>query len=165
MAVTEDGTPCFIQWLIVPSAGVKAETYRNEYPPPLSDDEAIMENAFVPKSHRGKKVMACAMARVAEKANETGCRWATTNVEAWNIASLRGCLAAGFHPYAFRKIKWRAFRREYRFAWLDEWQCRKLESLWRRGLLSEKGPNVGKNTAWRAGAESGVRESAAGGGR
>ncbi len=124
-----------------------------------------MENVFVPKSHRGKKIMACGMALVAEKGNGTGCRWATTNVEAWNIASLRGCLAAGFHPYAFRRIRWRAFRREYSFAWLNEWQCRKLESLWRRGLLSEKGPNVDKKAAWRrAGAEICTRLPAAGGG-
>ncbi len=63
-------------------------------------------------------------------------------------------LGRTFHPYAFRRIRWRAFRREYSFAWLNEWQCRKLESLWRRGLLSEKGPNVDKKAAWRrAGAE------------
>jgi hypothetical protein len=139
VAVTEDGEPCFIQWLIAPSAGEKAEAYRKEYPPPLSDDEVIMENAFVPKRHRGKRIMACAMAQVAEKGRETGAAWVVTNVEAWNLPSLRGCLASGFHPYVFRRITWRGFKRTCSFTWLDDAQVRQLESLWQRGFLSENG--------------------------
>ena len=36
VAVTPDGSPCFIQWLIAPSANEKAESYRRRISSPFS---------------------------------------------------------------------------------------------------------------------------------
>ena len=132
VAVDGDGVPCFIQWLFPSLINDKVEEFRKGYHPPLSDDEVLMEGAFVPDRFRGKRIMACAMSQVAEKAAETGARWAITFVEAWNIASLRGCVACGFQPHAQKKIIWRGFKPMIAFSLLEEQDRIKLQALWQR---------------------------------
>jgi hypothetical protein len=41
----------------------------------LSPDEALLEGAFTPESHRGQGIMPQAMASIAEKAKDLGARY------------------------------------------------------------------------------------------
>ena len=109
VAVTEDGDPCFMQWLIGPDQNERIyEFFGGEYPG-LKPDEMLMENAFTPEKYRGKGVMASAMWMIAAYATARKARRIITFVGDSNIASLKGCQRSGFVPYLLRKEKWRFF--------------------------------------------------------
>jgi hypothetical protein len=147
VAVTDDGSPCFIQWLLAPTGNNKVQARRQAHFPRVSEDEILLEGAFVPERHRGKKIMASAMSQVAEKGRESGARWAITYVEAWNLPSLRGCLACGFHPYLIRKVTWRGFARKAECKPINNEECAQLEASWQ---LSLKRPEPKTSTVvWR----------------
>ncbi len=131
VSVTSDGSPCYIQWVIAPSANDTATAYRKSHLIPLSDDEVLLEGAFIPKHCRGKKITPLATCQAAEIARGLGARWAVLSIEAWNIASLKGVLASGFHPYALIKMNWRAFKRKISVVSLDKKKAGEMEALWR----------------------------------
>lgn len=130
--VAPDGNPCFVEWVIASSAGEKAASYRKAHYLPLSDDEVLLEGGFVPEQYRKKKISACGSWHSAEVARAMGGRWAVGYVEARNVASLRGALAADFHPYLLTKIAWRAFRRKVSVVSLSEEETLSLEKSWRQ---------------------------------
>ena len=66
--------------------------------PRLAADQALLENAYTPPSHRGLGIMSAAMALIAEQAATVGARTVLTFVGLDNIASLKGCQRAGFNP-------------------------------------------------------------------
>ena len=78
--------------------------------PVLAPDQALLEGAFTPESHRGKGIMPRAMALIAEGARNLGARYVITFVAEENIPSLKGCKRAGFVPCMLRKTKWRLLR-------------------------------------------------------
>jgi RimJ/RimL family protein N-acetyltransferase len=91
-----DGSPCYMQWLLRSSQNDvigRMKTF-----PLLKDDEALLENAYTPPSHRGLGIMSVAMALIAERAADFGARYVMTFVGHDNIASLKGCRRAGFDP-------------------------------------------------------------------
>jgi hypothetical protein len=89
VAVTADGEPCFIHWVMAPSADGKTASYRKDHVLPLSDDEVLIEGAFVPERHRGKRIQACATARGVEILEDLGARWVVAHAYASNIISWR----------------------------------------------------------------------------
>jgi RimJ/RimL family protein N-acetyltransferase len=90
-------TPCYVQWLF--SARDNDFIKKLGGFPPLAADEALLENAYTPPAYRGLGVMAAAMARIAERASDFAARKVITFVATDNVASLKGCQRAGFHPY------------------------------------------------------------------
>jgi hypothetical protein len=56
------------------------------------------------------------MAQIAERAAQGGARWVITFVDENNVASVKGCLRAGFTPYVKRLEQFRLFRRRVSFA-------------------------------------------------
>jgi hypothetical protein len=119
VAIGPDGKPCFMQWVILPSDNDRLRgTFGNLYPT-LAPDEALLEGAFTPDTSRGLGVMSAAMAQIAERAAEGGARWVITFVDENNVASVKGCLRAGFAPYLKRQEKFRLFRRQVAFASLQ----------------------------------------------
>ena len=90
------GTPCFVQWLF----GSQNNDFIQRLGgfPVLSPQEALLENAYTPPGYRGFGIMSAAMALIAERATEIGARHVLTFVDQYNIASLKGCQRAGFHP-------------------------------------------------------------------
>ncbi len=89
--------PCYVQWLFSPRDNGFIEKLGGF--PPLAEGEALLENAYTPPAFRGLGVMAAAMAQIAERANEFGGRKVLTFVATDNVASLKGCQRAGFHPH------------------------------------------------------------------
>lgn len=120
VAVTEDGCPTYIQWLMGSAQNAAIQEYFNGTFPVLRPDEALLENAYTLRNFRGKKIMASAMARIAEQGNSMGVRTVITFVERQNIPSLKGCLRAGFKPYAIRHERWFLFFRWLTFEQISE---------------------------------------------
>jgi RimJ/RimL family protein N-acetyltransferase len=109
VAVTADDRPCYTQWLFSSRDNDRIREYFGGAFPNLPANEALLESAFTPEAFRGKRIMQAAMARIAEKAAGIGARTVITFVGVDNIASLRGCARAGFHPYARCSQNWRFF--------------------------------------------------------
>ncbi len=130
VAAAADGSPCFLQCVILPARNGRLNAYYKGYFPPLAQDEVLLEGAFIPEQYRGKGIMACAMSQVAQKSRALGARWATTYVEQSNLPSIRGCLRAGFHPYVRKKATWRRLRQEVSFARLNADEIAALEASW-----------------------------------
>lgn len=120
VAVSEDDIPTYIQWLMGSQENERIQAYFNGIFPILSPDEALLENAFTLREFRGKGIMAAAMARIAEQGSGIGARSVITFVDVNNIASLKGCRRAGFHPYTLRHERWRLFRRELTFSGIPQ---------------------------------------------
>lgn len=91
------GRPCYMQWLIGPSENELVRRLGGF--PDLAADEALLENAYTPSSHRGLGIMSAAMAMIAERAEGLGARYVHTFVGTDNPASLKGCQRAGFYPH------------------------------------------------------------------
>lgn len=120
VAVTEEGEPCYMQWLIGPEQNDLLLRYFKGIFPRLKEGEALLEGAFTPEAFRGKRIMPCAMAQIAEKGKELGARWVVTFVTHDNIASLKGCQRSGFSPYLSREESWQGFRHTVAFTPLPE---------------------------------------------
>lgn len=112
-----DGSPCYVQWLFGAADNEFIRSMRGF--PQLAADEALLENAYTPASHRGLGIMPAAMSLIAEQAATFGARYVITFVEVKNIPSLKGCQRCGFAPdlvhelntYAFGTIRRETFTR------------------------------------------------------
>lgn len=92
-----NGAPCYVQWLLGPEKNAVIGEMGGF--PMLAEGEALLEDAYTPPSHRGLGIMSAAMALIAEQGTALGARHVVTFVGVDNIASLKGCKRAGFHPY------------------------------------------------------------------
>lgn len=104
--VVEDqtiGEPVFIQWLMTERSNNSISRFFKGRFPKLSPNEALLENAYIPKHHRGKGVMVQALLVMSEFATAEGFGWLATFVAKENLPSLKGCLRAGFYPFAIRR--------------------------------------------------------------
>jgi GNAT superfamily N-acetyltransferase len=120
VAVDKDGAPCYAQWLMSSANNDRIQEFFRGSFPILAPNEALLEGAFTPASHRGQGIMARAMALIAERAADFGARYVITFVGVNNIASLKGCQRSGFAPYLLRKIEWRFFRPRVKLVPLSE---------------------------------------------
>jgi hypothetical protein len=120
VAATADGRPCYMQWLFGAADNDRLAAYFDDAFPRLGADEALLEGAFTPSTFRGRGVMPAAMARIAERGTELGARAVITFVGDDNMASMKGCVRAGFLPYMTRRQCWRALRRRTSFGPLPD---------------------------------------------
>jgi hypothetical protein len=116
VAIGPEGKLCFMQWVVLSSDNDRLRSAFGNLYPPLASNEALLEGAFTPDTSRGLGVMSAAMAQIAERAAEGGARWVITFVDENNVASVKGCLRAGFTPYLKRFERFRLFRRRVTFA-------------------------------------------------
>jgi len=96
-----DDSPCYMQWLLGANDNRLIATIGGF--PALAQNEALLEHAYTPPSHRGLGIMSSAMALIAERAADIGARHVLTFVEEKNIASLKGCHRAGFSPHLLHR--------------------------------------------------------------
>ncbi len=102
-----DGSPAYMQWLFGPTrndAIAKVGGFAE-----LAPDEALLENAYTPPTHRGLGIMSVAMALIAERAEALGARYVLTYVGTDNVASLKGCHRAGFAPHLTHTRRFTAY--------------------------------------------------------
>lgn len=120
VAVTQEGMPCYMQWLIGPRENARVRAYFHDLFPKLASGEALLEGAFTPSAYRGQGIMPHAMARIAEQGSNLGARRVMTFVTEDNIPSLKGCQRAGFVPFLARRERWRLLHRRSTFARLPD---------------------------------------------
>ena len=110
VAITEEGSICYMQWLIQADQQDRLRPFFKGELASYESETAILEFAYTFERFRGQGIMGAAMAEIAEQALLRGARWAITYVKHDNVASLKGCANAGFHPYMIRTESWRGFR-------------------------------------------------------
>lgn len=129
VAVTENGEPCYMQWLIPSSQNAEVKEYFHGIFPRLEPNEALLEYAFTPESHQRMGIMAAAMARIAERAREFDADRIVTFVDAENVAALKGCHRAGFQRHLIRRDRWRLFLRRVSFEVIPEGEPPQTDAL------------------------------------
>jgi hypothetical protein len=116
VAVTSEGHPCYMQWLISSDQNDQMLRYFKGVFAPLAEDEALLEGAYMQPNYTGLRIMPAAMSMISEKATELGARYVVTYVDVSNIPSLKGCHRSGYSPYRLRTDRWRFFRRTTQFS-------------------------------------------------
>lgn len=120
VAADQNDVACYMQWLIGHEENDNLQRIFHGGMPTLERDEALLEDAFTPESHRGLGIMSCAMAHIAERARDINARYVITFVDEENIPSLKGCKRAGFVPYKLRRETNFLFNRRITFTTLPE---------------------------------------------
>lgn len=115
VAVTAEGQPCYMQWLMTAADNDRIQRLFDGSFPWLNEDEALLECAYTPPAFRGLRIMPSAMARIAERAAEFGARRVLTFVVPGNVPSLKGCKRSGFVPHLLKRDGWMLFRRRITF--------------------------------------------------
>ena len=124
VAVTADDEPCYIQWIFGPEDNDDVQRFFRGIFPRLEPGTALLEGAFTPSAHRGKKIMSEAMSLIAERAgDEVDAHHVVTFVGVYNPASLKGCARAGFLEEVTRRVEVRLGRRRVHF---DLRSCERL---------------------------------------
>jgi len=118
VAVTEDGNPCYMQWLMSAEQNEQIQSYFKGGFPLLKQNEGLLEFAFSSETFRGMRIMPHSMSEIAKQGKEFGAKWIITVVHEDNIPALKGCKRAGFFPYTVREDQWRFFRRQTNFRML-----------------------------------------------
>jgi RimJ/RimL family protein N-acetyltransferase len=118
VAVTQWDEVCYMQWLIAPEHN--ALLAEHTHLPTLKNSEALLENAFTPTAFRGQGIMSAAMAQIAARASELGARWVLTVVSEPNLASIKGCIRAGFQPHMLKQDRWRMLRHQVSYTALPQ---------------------------------------------
>lgn len=112
VAITHNGTPCHINWLIGPEENEKLQRFYNKGFPELAQDEMLLEGGYTPEEYRGKGVMTFAYLKLPQIGSNNGTRWILSFIRKSNSPSLKAGIRAGFVPYMIRKETWRMFRRK-----------------------------------------------------
>lgn len=133
VAVAPDGRPCFVQWVFLERDNAGLHSYFGGAFPVLAPGEALVEGAYTPAAFRGKGVMPAAMARIALEGGKLGARHLHTFVEVDNMASLKGCVRAGYLAHQWREQHWRLGRRRHEFVPLPTDFATRFAAMYRRG--------------------------------
>ncbi len=120
VATTGDGSICYMQWLIPADEQARLRPLFKGELAAYESDTVLLEFAYTFERFRGRGIMGCAMAEIAEQGRSLGARWAITYVKQDNVASLKGCASAGFRPFMQRTERWRGLRLRQSFRLLAE---------------------------------------------
>lgn len=115
VAVTADDEPCYVQWLFGTRDNDDVQRFFDGIFPVLEPGQALLEGAFTPTAHRGKKIMSEGMSLIAERAVDVDAHHVLTFVGTDNPASLKGCARAGFADEIVRRIEMRLGRQRVTF--------------------------------------------------
>lgn len=111
VAVTEDDTPCFMQWVIGPAERDRVEDIFGPLWPGHDSETVLLEGAYTPPRFRRVPLMPAAMARIAETGRATGARWAILYTGDDNASMIKAARWAGFAPHLTVNLKRRLFAR------------------------------------------------------
>ena len=99
VAEDQTGSPCFIQWLVLPDQNERLLEVFGGWYPPLDEGEAMIEFAYTIPSRRGEGIMVEATSRILSIAREHGVKRVVTFIPTVNSLSLAIHLRMGFVPY------------------------------------------------------------------
>jgi RimJ/RimL family protein N-acetyltransferase len=120
LATAEDGSICYMQWLIRADEQDRFRPYFKGELAAFDSDTVLFEYAYTFARFRGHGIMAAALAEIVERESPPDARWAITYVKTDNVASLKSCARAGFRPYMLRTESWRGFRLRQAFRVVEE---------------------------------------------
>ena len=118
VAVTDDGDPAYLQWLIPPHQNDKVRDYWGPLFPDLNGDTALVEGAWVPPAYRKRNVMSQALGMISEvvgKTSDEDVRYAIAFVQSDNRGAMVGTMGAGYELFLTRTERWRVGRRSVDF--------------------------------------------------
>ena len=115
VAVTEEGAPCNMQYLILPSENDKVQAVFEGVFPRLAEDEALLDGGFTLEEYRRQGIMPFVMEDLAQKARKEGARRLLTFVSIQNVPALKGCRRAGFVPNMLVNRRFRLCKRRFTF--------------------------------------------------
>lgn len=121
-AVTDEGQPVYLQWLILPDERDKVKSHWGPLFPDLEPDMALAEGAWIPPQFRKRNIMSQASAMINDEVRRNASdriRYVDTYVPVHNRGATKALLAAGFEPYVVRTETWRAGRRSVSFGPVD----------------------------------------------
>jgi hypothetical protein len=115
VAILSDGTPCCMQYLILPDQNPKLERIFGGVIPALNPDEALLEFAFTLEPYRSLCVMPAFFESLVGAARGHGARSVVTYVPQAQSSMRRFAERIGFIPFVVRRERYRLFRRSVRF--------------------------------------------------
>ena len=120
VAVTKEGAPCNMQYLILPSENDKVQGVLDGNLPRLAEDEALLEAGFTLEEYRGQGIMPFVLDDLAQKARKEGARRLLTFVRIQNVPALKGCRRSGFVPNMLVHRRFRLFKRRITYTQLPK---------------------------------------------
>jgi hypothetical protein len=111
LAITKEGIPCHMHWLIKSNENEKIQSVFKGGFPILKPNEALFEGVYTIPAYRNNRLMQYVTELIIKNNKETGLRWAIGFVKQSNVSSLRAMEKVGFLPYCIKEVRWRFFRR------------------------------------------------------
>ena len=110
VAVLEDGSPCYMQWLLRAADNDSIHAFFGNSLPQLDADTALLEGAYTQPCYRRVPIMPAAMARVAALGRNAGANRAMVFVAEENASMIKATEWAGFVPEQIQTERRRMFR-------------------------------------------------------
>ena len=115
VAVTEEGAPCNMQYLILPSENDKVQRVLQGLFPRLAEDEALLEGAFTPRGMPRTRNHAVRYGGLGTEGKEGGGTAAPDVRHPPERSRAQGCRRAGFVPNMLVTRRFRLFKRRFTF--------------------------------------------------
>lgn len=138
VAITENGEPCFKQWIIDASQNQKMRKFWGESYPQLNDNEALMESAYTISKFRGRGIMPLAIYKIALLAQSEEIKTIYTFAPKSNANSLRALHYSGFKPYCIQKERFFLFKKSVIFQDLNDEMSEYFELITRKRRKKNK---------------------------
>jgi GNAT superfamily N-acetyltransferase len=120
VAVTDEGAPCYMQYLVLPDENDRLENAFGGLIPALGEGEALLEFAFTVERYRSAGIMPMAVRELGLEARRMGATRLVTYIPEWNPHVLRFFRRIGFEPFVIRRERYRLLRRRIWLVQLPE---------------------------------------------
>lgn len=120
VAVTEDGQPCHMQWMIGADGNERVRACTRGGLPPVDEKTVLLENAFTHEAHRRQGIEKWIVKHLLESARQTGHRRAILFVSDNNALSRNMVERMGFSPFLLKTDRSRLFLRRFTFERLPD---------------------------------------------
>ena len=115
VAVTGDGIPCHMQWMIGPDENEALQRFSRGGLPIIGEDEVILENAFTLEPYRRQGIEFETVRVLFDIARQQGAQRAILFVNSDSRVSLRLVSELGFTPFCTKTCRRRMFRQHFAF--------------------------------------------------
>jgi GNAT superfamily N-acetyltransferase len=116
VAVTGDGIPCHMQWMIGSGENRALQQFSRGGLPAIGEDEVILENAFTLEPYRRQGIEIETVRVLFDIARQQGVQRAILFVGSNSTVSLKLVSELGFTPYCLKTCRRRMLRQYFTFA-------------------------------------------------
>jgi len=115
VAVTSDGVPCHMQWMISSDSNNRVRRFTRDGLPAIEVNDVLLENAFTLERYRRQGIEIEMLRYLFQMAREKGVKRAILFVSDQNLVSLKLVSKLGFTPFCFKTGRRRLFLRHFTF--------------------------------------------------